>query len=133
MNSYVIKVLPTCFLFITFGIAPSFAIACQPVNHAQFIEGSIQLSRLFWLITTFVAVGIVVLAKLRGNFVIIALVAMGVIFHPSWTASPMYGPNCESNSILFSKILLFLYLSTLIIISTKLVIKRIKQYGDNQS
>ena len=91
------------------------ASSCSPVDHAKLIDYIVQQSRYYWFATALIGAFIVYLSRKRhkGKFIPL-LIIFGVVFHPSWTVTPMYSFSCTGQSVSFSRLLAGIFVLFLI-------------------
>jgi hypothetical protein len=107
----------------------SLASACSIANYDLFLQSKIETANYYWLISAGISFVVLLVnyktIKAKALYVLPALI---VIFHPAWTIDPMWGPDCVSHRVLFSKLAVG-FLSALVL---WLFYKIIKPYCDSQ-
>ena len=91
------------------------ANACSVYNVESFIEGIVVVSRWYWL-ASIIIVGLALFVHFRrtNSIILPAILVALIIFHPSWTVSPMFGPDCVGQSIVASKLVIFVLVCILV-------------------
>jgi hypothetical protein len=89
-------------------MAPA-VLACSVESVEAWWEHGVYISRWYWAATAVLGVAVVYVAKLRSRALpTIAIVLLATAFHPSWTVTPMWGPDCEHSNVFASKFVIAL-------------------------
>jgi hypothetical protein len=82
-------------LLLFVGLRIDYATACSLVSLAASMEESIRISNGYWIATALIGAICVTVALYRRRWIFsFIIVAAVLIFHPSWTVWPSYGPDC---------------------------------------
>ena len=110
-------------------LVSSLAFACDVLNIDEYISEAIFTSRIYW-IGSIVLYALILLFhfKRTKNIILTILSGVLIVFHPSWWASPLFGPDCSNPKIFLSKVVLVMILCLLLYESIQFVkhIKKIK-------
>ena len=91
-------------LALVLALVPAVALPCSVQSVEAWWEHGLYISRWYWAATALLGVAVVYLAKLRSRALpTIAGVLLAIAFHPSWTVTPMWGPDCEHLNVFASK------------------------------
>jgi hypothetical protein len=83
---------------------PGLSFACSVTSVEEWAQYGIYLSRWYWVGTVLLGLLLVYLRRRRpGGWLTFGTVLMAAVFHPSWTVTPMWGPDCEHINVLASK------------------------------
>ena len=95
----------------TFGVLlpvfSSSAFSCSPVDNSKLIEFIVHQFRLYWFFTALIGIVIIYMSRKgdkKGVFIPLTVLTC-IVFHPSWTSSPMFTFNCTGQRVLFSRLM----------------------------
>lgn len=117
---------------LTFGILllvlSSSALSCSPINHSMLIEFIVYQSRWYWFVTAIMGGLIIYLSRKRHKGILTPLIVLTVIvFHPSWTSTPMYAFSCTGLSVGLSRLLASIFSILLIYETIRTIVKKLKK------
>jgi hypothetical protein len=77
-------------------LCPSIAIACSFVNPGAAIAEAVSISRQYWIASALLGGALIALEiYCRQRPRISVVTSLLLIFHPAWTVSPSYTPDCR--------------------------------------
>jgi hypothetical protein len=77
------------------GLWPALSQACSLISVEWSTEESIRISIYYWMGSAVVGAMCIAAGLYRGRWILTLVVVVAVlIFHPSWTVRPVYGPDC---------------------------------------
>ena len=119
-----VSVLTIGMLLLVFS---SSALSCSPIDHSKLIEFIIHQSRWYWFVTALMGGLIIYMSRKRHKGILIPLIVLaGIVFHPSWTSTPMYAFSCTGQSVGFSRLLASIFVIFLIYETIRAIIQRLK-------
>lgn len=85
----------------------SLALGCSIGDFDTWWDRGIYISRWYWALTAALGVMVMYLARRRSRALpTIAAVSLAIIFHPSWTVTPMWGPDCGHLNVQASELVM---------------------------
>lgn len=116
---------------LTFGILllvfSSSALSCTPLDHAELIEFIIHQSRWYWFASALLGGLIIYMSRKRHKGILMPLIVLaGIVFHPSWTSTPMYAFSCTGLSVQFSRLLASIFVIFLIYEIIRAIMQKMK-------
>lgn len=93
-------------LLLIVMIGTPHAYGCTFIDTGAAMAAAVEKSKEYFYVTTAIATATIGICLYRKRWlVVIAAIAL-LTFHPWWTVSPSYGPDCEFLNVQVSKLVL---------------------------